>query len=183
MVTGPSFPSGSRLRRDSAALCSPWPVLARWRMLTATACAGGCHERARGDDQRGPGRARGPGHRVPGPGLPERLRAHPAVQRSGGRIHDPAPGPADPLTRAVRQDRAEVPPRSGRLRRDQPHPLGQVHQGSPQGRRHAALPGPPGCHRPVRGRGDRRGPGVPAGVDRLSAGDQDRRAAVHLRQG
>ena len=29
------------------------------------------------------------GHRVPGPGLPERLRADPAVQRAGGRVHDP----------------------------------------------------------------------------------------------
>ncbi len=33
---------------------------------------------------------------MPGPGLPERLRADLAVQRPGGRVHDPAPGPADP---------------------------------------------------------------------------------------
>jgi hypothetical protein len=33
-----------------------------WRMLTATAWPGGCHERARGDGEPFPGRARGPGH-------------------------------------------------------------------------------------------------------------------------
>ncbi len=42
---------------------------------------------------------------------------------------------------------------------------------------------PAGGGRPLAGGGDRGGPGVPAGLDRLSARHQDRGAAVHLRQG
>ena len=40
-----------------------------------------------------------------------------------------------------------------------------------------------GRHRAVRGGGDRRGAGVPAGLGRLPARHPDRGAAVHLRQG
>ena len=45
------------------------------------------------------------------------------------------------------------------------------------------VPGPAGGHRAVGGGGDRGGAGVPAGLDRLSAADPYRGAAVHLRQG
>ena len=45
------------------------------------------------------------------------------------------------------------------------------------------VPGPAGRHRPLGGGGDRGGAGVPAGLDRLPAGDPDGGAAVHLRQG
>src|ERR1017187_10897768 len=55
------------------------------------------------------GRAFGAGHRVPGPHLPERVRSHPAVQRAGGRVHDPAPGQADPVSRADGAHRDAVP--------------------------------------------------------------------------
>ena len=69
------------------------------------------------------------------------------------------------------------------LRRGQRHPVGQVRQGRGQAGGDAAAPGPAGGDRAVRGGGDRRGPGVPAGVDRLGGQDLHRDAAVVVLQG
>jgi hypothetical protein len=73
--------------------------------------------------------------------LPERVRADLAVQRAGGRVHDPAPGQADPVARADRAHRDAVPQGGGVLRRLERGPVGEVRQGRPEDRRHAAAPG------------------------------------------
>ena len=62
-------------------------------------------------------------------------------------------------------------------------PWVRFEQGPGQAGGDAAAPGPAGSDRAVRGGGDRRGPGVPAGVDRLGGQDLHRDAAVVLLQG
>ena len=135
-------------------------------------------------DSRGTsGRAYGAGHRVPGPCLPQRLRAGPAVQRAGGRVHDPAPGQADPVARADGAHRDPVPQVRGVVRVVERDPVGEVRQGRPQDRRDAAAHCGAGRHGKIRGGGDRRLAGVPAGVVRLPARHEGRGPAVHVREG
>ena len=62
-------------------------------------------------------------------------------------------------------------------------PWVKFEQGRGQAGGDAAAPGAAGSDRTVRGRGDRRGPGVPAGVDRLGGQDLHRDAAVVVLQG
>ena len=130
-----------------------------------------------------PGRPFGAGHRVPGPYLPERVRSRLAVQRAGGRVHDPAPGQADPVAGADGAHRHAVPQGGGVLCHLERDPVGAVRQGRPQDRRDAAVPAGAGGHRAVRGGRGRRLAGVPAGLVRLPARHPDRRPAVHLLQG
>ena len=135
-------------------------------------------------DSRGTsGRAYGAGYRVPGPCLPQRLRAGPAVQRAGGRVHDAAPGQADPVARAHGAHRDPVPQVRGVVRVVERDPVGEVRQGRPQDRRDGAAHRGAGRHREVRGGGDRRLAGVPAGVVRLPARHEGRGPAVHVREG
>src|ERR1700691_3110886 len=129
------------------------------------------------------GRSFSTGHRVPGPHLPERVRADPAVQRAGGRVHDPAPGQADPVAGADGADRDAVPPVGGVLCVLQRDPVGEVRQGRPEDRRDAAAHRGAGRDREVRGGGGRGLAGVPAGLVRLPARHANGSAAVHVREG
>jgi hypothetical protein len=96
--------------------------------LRGRGCAamGACwvHGAAHCDGERSPGRACPAGHRVPGPDLPERVRADPAVQRPGGGAHDAAPGQADPVPGADGAHRDEVPPQRGVVRVVERDPVG-----------------------------------------------------------
>ena len=69
-------------------------------MTTIGSVAAGGQSGAYRDSRGTAGRAFSAGRRVPGPHLPQCLRARLAVQRAGGRVHDPAPGDADPVSRA-----------------------------------------------------------------------------------
>jgi hypothetical protein len=123
------------------------------------------------------------GHRVLGSDLPQRLRADPAVQWSGGGVLVPASGLPVPVAGAVRQDRAAVPRGGGVVCPSKRHPVGEVRQGRPQAGGDAPTPGAAGRDRSFRGGGDRGGAGVPAGLDRLPAPHTHRGAPVQFHQG
>src|SRR5215472_13962379 len=121
---------------------------------------GGCHV-ACGHGPRAAGWSHGAGHRVPGPHLPQRLRADAAGGRPGPDVPARSPWHADRLPGGVRADRHPLPPGGGPVRREQRHPGDQVQEGHPEGRGHgtAAAVGRPGRQAP-RG-GDRLGARVP----------------------
>ena len=120
---------------------------------------------------------------MPGSHLPERVCPYPAVQRAGGRVHDAAPGQADPVAGADGADRDPVPQGGGVLCVLERDPVGEVRQGRPEDRRDAATYRDAGRDREVRGGRGRGLAGVPAGLVRLPARYEGRGPAVHIRQG
>ena len=114
---------------------------------------------------------------VPGPRLPQRVRADLADQRTGrGVLVHPSGFPV-PVAGVVQPARAAVLPGGRVLRRQQRHSVDQVRHGRRQARDHDSAPAPPGWHWSVRCRGDRRGAGVPTGVGRDRGQDFHRHAA------
>src|SRR6266508_6786097 len=156
--------------REVLLVVVPWTRTSEASPLTAESGAGvgalvlGSLGYGDDDGQRVARRSCRVGHRVPGPGLPQRVCAESAGRRPGGLVHDRASGLPDSLPGDHGEDRDRVPPRGPGLRRGVPDPGGEVRQGRPQARGDAPLPVAAGRDRLSGGGRDRGRPGVPERV-------------------